>query len=390
MQLTKADVRRALAAYHFQPSPDALYAFQRLRSVQFDPIAPAGCNHDLVLQARVAGYQVGDWEKLAYQDRKIYDGWDKQACLIPFEGWPWRRYFYDEHRPIFKKVFDEYPDATQAVLEEIRERGPLMPKDSGFQEKRHDWAGRWHGSSVAKRILRGLWHTGEVMISGRKNGQHVYDLTERIVPADLIAEPKLTDEEAQRELVLERHRAVGIVRTSAPPEVWSYSVQAGPRNNAFKSLTESGELVPVTIEGVKAHATPAFLEHLESPAPQQVTFVAPLDQILWDRKMIAHVYGFDYAWEIYTPESKRRWGYYVLPVMHGDAFVARIEFWCRNGVLEMKRWIPEQTAPGKGFDEELELALSRFMTYCRATELRVAEEACRKTRNLANRIHLDT
>ena len=114
--------------------PEVRYAFDRLRSIQFDPLAPVGCNHDLVLQARVPGYKVGDWQKLAYEERQIYDGWDKMASLVPFEGWPLRRHIHTVHRQNFeKKIFQDHKDAVDLVLKELTDRGPLMPKDFDFQ-----------------------------------------------------------------------------------------------------------------------------------------------------------------------------------------------------------------------------------------------------------------
>ncbi|MGV3616738.1 MAG: winged helix-turn-helix domain-containing protein [Fimbriimonas sp.] len=370
LKLSRSDARRALVAHHFTPCATQMEAFDRLRSVQFDPIAPVGCNHDLVLQARVPGYRVGDWEKTAYEDRLIYDGWDKQASLVPFEGWPWRRFFYRRHRSYFETIFKDYPDAIEEVLEDLRERGPLMPKDCGFQEKRAEWKSTWHSSNVTKRVLRALWHAGRVMTSGRRKGQHLYDLTERVVPPHLYNLPMLDDSDAVRELVLERHRAVGIFRPGAPLEVWSNSVYAGPRKEALARLVDSEEIVSVDVEGVQAHATPAFLSRLDSPAPEaRVTFIAPLDQFVWDRKMVAHLFDFDYVWEIYVPEAKRRWGYYVLPILFGDALVARAEFWCRAGTLEIRRWHFEARDPGPGFLSALEQGLREFMVYCGATRI---------------------
>ncbi|AIE87334.1 Putative cytoplasmic protein [Fimbriimonas ginsengisoli Gsoil 348] len=345
-------------------------AFERLRSIQFDPIAPIGCNHDLVLQARVPGYRIGDWEKTAYEDRQIYDGWDKQASLVPFEGWPWRRIFHKWHRGHFQKIFEEFPEAVTAILKDLEERGPLMPKECGFQEKKAEWKSHWSSPNVTKRVLRALWHTGQVMTAGRRKGQHLYDLAERLVPAHLYRLPMMEDEDAVRELVAERHRAVGLLRFSAPMELWSYKVYAGPRAAAIERLIEMGELVPVDVEGIKAHATPQLLSNLDSPSPApRVTFVAPLDQLLWDRKMVAHLFDFDYAWEIYIPEAKRRWGYYVLPVLFGDAMVARAEFWCRDGVLEVRSWHFEPGDPGPSFLIELERALQDLMAYCSAVKI---------------------
>ena len=386
INLTRADVRRAMVRHHFAPCASQAAAFDRLRSVQFDPIAPVGCNHDLVLQARVPGYKVGDWQKIAYEDRQVYDGWDKMASLVPFEGWPLRRYIYTVHRRGFEeKIFTDHKEAVDLILKEIADRGPLMPKDFEFQQRKEEWKGSWFGPSVTKQVLRALWHSGLIMTSGRKKGQHIYDLTERVVPSRLLNEPIIAAKDAIRELVLERHRAMGIVRPTASAEVWSYSVLAYDKKGAIEELAGNGQIVPVDVEGVKAHATPDFLSLLDQPPLEPgVVFVAPLDQFMWDRKMIAHTFGFDYAWEIYTPESKRRWGYYVLPVLFGDALVARAEFWCREGVHELRRWHFEPGDPGPLFFSALERSLGEFMNYCSATRIVVDETIDPRIRSLTS------
>src|ERR1044071_2978745 len=130
IKISKPDVRRALVRHHFAPCASQIDAFHRLRSTQFDPLSPVGCNHDLVLQARVPGYKVGDWQKTAYEDRLIYDGWDKMASLVPFEGWPLRRHFYTVYRRGFeKKIFEDHKDAVELILKEIADRGALMPTE---------------------------------------------------------------------------------------------------------------------------------------------------------------------------------------------------------------------------------------------------------------------
>lgn len=388
LQLSKSDVRRAMVRHHFAPCASQMDAFHRLRSIQFDPIAPVGCNHDLVLQARASGYKIGDWQKLAYEDRLIYNGWDKMASLVPFEGWPLRRYIYTVHRRAFeKKIFEDHKDAVDLILKEIADRGPLMPKECEFQQWKEEWKGSWFGPSVTKQTLRALWHSGLIMTAGRRNGQHVYDLTERVVPSHLLNQPLIEAKDAIRELVLERYRAMGIVRPSAPPEVWSYSVLFYDKKEAIEELARREEIVPVDVEGVKAHATHDFLSLLDQPPLEpRVVFVAPLDQFMWDRKMIAHLFGFDYVWEIYVPEAKRRWGYYVLPVLFGDSLVARAEFWCRAGVLEMRRWHFEPGDPSPKFFSKLERSLGAFMNYCSATRIVVDRDIDPSIRDLAQAV----
>ena len=114
VKLSRSDVRMAMVRHHFTPCKSQREVFDRLRSIQFDPIAPVGCNHDLVLQARLPCYKVGDWQKHAYEDRLVYDGWDKCACLIPMEGWPVRRIFHTVHRKWFEeKIFEGHNDPSE-------------------------------------------------------------------------------------------------------------------------------------------------------------------------------------------------------------------------------------------------------------------------------------
>lgn len=386
MRVSKADAKRAMALHLFEPMDSMEEAFDRLRSVRFDPIAPVGANHDLVLQARVPGYQVGDWERITYEDRLVYDGWDKMASLVPFEGWPLRRAFNVFFRNWFERIFNEHPQAIEAVLKELETAGPLSSKEFIYQEHRPDRKGSWYGPSVTKLALRALWHTGQIMTSRRRKGQHVYDLTERIVPPHLYAQPVLDQEDAVRELVLDRHRAAGLLRPNATAEVWSYFLNAKMRNAAIRQLVEDGDLVRVDVAGVKAHATPEFLSLLDGPAPDpRVVFVAPLDQLLWDRKFVGHLYDFEYTWEIYVPEAKRRWGYYVLPVLYGENLVAKAEFWCRNGLLELRRWHTE-TELRPAFFRSLERALREFMHYARATEIRADPDIDPEIREVVGRI----
>jgi len=221
------------------------------------------------------------------------------------------------------------------------------------------------------------------MTAARKNGQHLYDLTERVVPGHLFNQPIIDKTEATRELVLERHHAMGIIRPVAPPEVWSMEVLTHERKHAIPELLRRQQLVPVDVEGVKANATPEFLSLLDQPSlDPKVTFIGPLDQLMWDRKMIAHTFGFDYIWEIYKPESKRTWGYYVLPILFGDDLVARAEFWCRGGVLELREWHLEKPEPDASFWTALEQAIRAFMHYCSATRTSARDHIDLKVRDL--------
>lgn len=361
--------------------------FDNLRSVQYDPLSPAGCNHDLVLQSRVPGYKVGDWQNLAYRDRQVYDGWDKQACLVPFAGWPPRRAFHRWHEPQFRKILESHSDAVDTVLAELTAGGPMSPKDFEFQEHKPEWRGTWFGPNLTKQVLRALWYTGRVMTHSRRSGQHVYDVTERVAPPQFMSEPIASEHEAAKAIILDRHKGIGILRPTAPYEVWAIWPQYYDRKTILKELTAEGSIVPLEIEGIRAHAHRELLQDLDRrESLRQVKFIAPLDQLVWDRKLVSKLFGFDYLWEVYVPGAKRKWGYYVLPVLFGDTFVARFDVWCREATIEIRAWHWEPGQPVEAeFWDAFEEAWKLFKTYLGAHSTVGAEQVDRRVLSAAQR-----
>ena len=125
LHISCEQARRLLAHYHFTPT-DLPGVFTRLGTVQYDPLNPVGRNPDLVLQARVPGYQVDDWQQAAYTDRLIYDAWDKMACLVPVSDWPMRALIRTRHRPYHDRdILQNDPEGVALVLSALDERGPL-------------------------------------------------------------------------------------------------------------------------------------------------------------------------------------------------------------------------------------------------------------------------
>ena len=382
LKLSKRDVRRLLARHHFTPG-SLKNVLTRLGSVQYDPLNPVGRNHDLVLQARVPGYRVGDWERLAYQERFIYDAWDKQASLVLMKDWPTRRIYHHWHKSRWdERILQVFPEAVDAVLSELRERGPLSSTAFRYQLHKPEWEGSWYGPKLTKNVLRALWHTGKVMTSGRKNGHHIYNLSERIVPPDLYNAAPLPEAEMVTWLILLRHQAVGLLRPNASAEVWSLGISAAARRAVIEQLVAKGKLVPVDVDGVRFHALPETLTKLDEAAPSKcMTFVAPLDQLLWDRKAASHIFGFNYLWEVYKPEALRTWGYYVLPVFYQGRFVARFDSRVKGDVWELYAWFWEpDVTPDAEMLAALTEAVKRFMAYLGAKKLVLPTGLTRSTR----------
>jgi uncharacterized protein YcaQ len=307
----------------------------RLGSVQFDPLEVAGRNHDLTLLARVGGYRRAWTDDLLYRDRVLYETFNKMLCLVPTAELPWYRITWDRNRREHAHAtFEQHAPLVKELLDRIREHGPMSSTDV---EPRAaiDWY--WRPTNQVRAILEALWEAGILVIERREGNRKVYDLTERLFPPDLLA-VQLPEDEQYRHKLLSRYRGVGLLGATG-----EYMLFAGTGRTAKEravhreELVACGELVPVTVEGFRG---PRFVVASEIPMLDAaeaevaaggpvdgagVAFLAPLDPLAWDRDLMRRLWDFDYVWEVYVPLAKRRWGYYVLPLLWGDRLVGRIE-----------------------------------------------------------------
>lgn len=387
LRLSAADARRALWRYHFAPG-DVDAVARRLGSIQYDPLAPVGRNPDLVLQARVPGYRVDDWQAAAYGRRTLVDAWDKMVCLTLVEDWPARHLFHDDfERRWGRRVFEPHPDVVAETLGEVRERGPLETLSFRDGRVRGDLAGSWYGPKLTKHVLRALWDTGRIVTHDRVQGRHVYDLPERSLPAAAVGAPRLPRDAAIRRLILRRVQAAGMLRPTAGSAVWFLPAPRDEVAAARAALVAEGALHEVSVDGARFVAVPEAVRALDDPGPGRgIRFVAPLDGLMWDRGGVRHLYGFDYVWEVYKPAAARRWGYYVLPVLWEDRFVARVDARLRAGTLEVLAWHWEEpfgAAPvGAPLSDDLVAGAAAFMGYLGADRVRLARGTGRAARSV--------
>ncbi len=366
LKLSRGDARRFLLAYHFAPKTVA-EVFAHLGSVQVDPLNPLGRNHDLVMQARVPEYRRGDWEGAAYRDRLVYDAWDKQACLVPVSDWPHRRLYHAHYRPYWdERVLTPHADAVVDTLAELRAKGPLSSLEFENKGRVEAWAGSWYGPKLVKQTLRALWDTGQIVTHHRVGGRHVYDLPENVLPAEVVNAPEVAREIALKHLILRRHQSVGLLRLNADGALWSMPATSAERKNLIQDLVAEGALVPVQIAGSaqRYHLLAAAQAYLGQDVPPEVRFLAPLDSLVWDRKMVTELFGFDYIWEVYKPEPLRRWGYYVLPVLYRDKFVGRLDSRLSGGTWHLLNWWWEEgVTVTPDVTAALREAVTRFRRY---------------------------
>ena len=382
MKVTAEAARRFLVARHYlSPArsltggPTAVVAaLERLGSIQLDPIAVAGRNHDLVLHARVADYDPAWCDQL--YGREIFEAHNKGLSLVPASEFPWFRGALSR-RP--SQTLDDNADVAERVLARIREEGPLSSAD--FERETGpttDWFGM--PANAVRVVLEAYTVTGVLGLARREGNRRYYDLVERLLPKKLLARKVPIDEQMPHRM-LSRYRAHGLLGASPGGDIYhglgpakpDPRVPGYPGRNAIRAeLIERGELVPVDVEGVRGkrfvlREDVSSLQAPPEPAPT-VAFLPPFDPLVWDRPLLASLFGFDYVWELFHPPAKRRWGWYVLPIVFGDRFVGRIEpkidrAAARVDVLNL--WWEDTFAPkrAEGFVDAMSEALRAYLQF---------------------------
>jgi uncharacterized protein YcaQ len=318
-------------------TPSVMRVVDRLGSLQFDPLEVAGRNHDLVLLARIEGYRRGMTDALLYEERALFEAYNKGLSLLPTAELPWYRISWDRARRRHQGgAFDEHAPLVEELLDRIRADGPLSPTDVAPRAA-IDWY--WRPTNQVRAILEALAEAGILGLRRREGNRRVYDLAERLFPPDLLAERR-PEPEQRRHKLLSRHRAHGLLGNGGQAELWYGTAgTAVERTELRAGLVADGTLLPVEVEGVRgtryllaeeldviAQAEAELLDGLPpGGVPPAVAFLAPLDPYVWDRDFLRSLQGFDYVWEVYVPAARRRWGYYVLPILFGDRLVGRIE-----------------------------------------------------------------
>lgn len=391
--LTRTDARRFVLAHQRLWPPRSLAGkrgildyVRHVGCIQYDPIDVVGRNPDLVLQSRVAGYRPALLEELLYRDRLLWDGWDKVSSIHLTADRP----LFARHRA---RMIEQWgTDANPAlqivpeVRQAVRERGPLSSNDL-----EHRALLRWSWGAptrLGRAALETLYAMGELGVHHRLGTRRYFDLVERLAPAELVAtpDPHLTDEEYQDWHVLRRVGGLGLALPNGSAEYWLtiQGVKSQARRATLTRLAERGEVLAAAVQGLpgrtfflRAADLPA-LEAVrnEEPPVQQAALVGPLDNLTWDRELLRQVFGFDYLWEVYKPAAQRRYGYYVLPVLYGDRFVARCDpaFDKKARVLTLNNWWWEEgVGPDQAMEEALVGCLAEFARYLGAEDICLAD-----------------
>ena len=308
--------------------------------IQFDPVDACGKNAELTLQSRVKGFRKRMLDDLLYRDRLLMDYSDKELSIWPTEDWP---YFsgYRERSMAHGRRFEGIPELEAQAVDYIRRHGPVssdtLPIDGRiFWHSSMHWSGDWHKESPAARsVLEQLYTDGVLLIHHKSGSRKFYDLAEKYLPPELLNAPNpCADEAAFLDWRVKRRiGAVGLLWNRRSDAWLGIEMTAEQRDAAFERLEKAGDIRAVRVEGLRSplYMLSADRPELEAvladraPLKERLEFLAPLDPMLWDRKLIEALWGYRYSWEIYTPADKRKYGYYTLPVLWGERFIGRIE-----------------------------------------------------------------
>jgi len=392
--LSRSQARRFLLAHQFLLPPrglsgkaGAVEILRRLGCIQFDPVNVVGWNPDLVLQARLSDYRASMLDDLLYTDRLLWDGFDKVQSIYLAEDWPFfaRRRSHGANHLRFSE--EEPQKLMPLIFEKIRENGPLSSVDLENQTR---IGGYWgFPIRVERAAMENLYLTGRLGIHHRIGTRRYFDLVENLLPAETItqSDPHKNEEAYHDWHVLRRVGSLGLAHPGSG-EHWLgiLNMMSPERQAALNRLIERGEILPVAVEG--SNGQPYMLRAVDqgildsadhqTDDPPAVTFLAPLDNLLWHRDTLRKLFDFDYTWEVYTPAVKRKYGHYVLPVLYGDRFIARVEMLYdrKSGSLLLRNWWWEdQIRPDTAMESAIADGLAHFVRYIEASRLSLQEPA---------------
>ncbi len=377
-----------LGKHRFTGKKGAYHYVRQAGCIQFDPVDVCGKNAELTLQSRVKGFTREMLADLLYKDRLLVDYTDKELSIWPSEDWP----YFSSYREMSKAhgaSFAGIPALEERAVDYIRKNGPVssdtLPIGGKiFWHSSMHWSGSWHGQSQASRsVLEQLYTDGTLLIHHKSGSRKYYDLADRYLSRDLLTAPNPCPDDASflRWRVRRRIGAVGLLWNRRSDAWLGISMTPAQRDAAFDALEAEGAILRAETEGIRF---PLFflsedLPLLESvlngtsDTKKRLEFLAPLDPMLWDRKLIEALWGFQYSWEIYTPADKRKYGYYVLPILYGDCFIGRIEAAAdrKTGTLLVRNiWLEDGVRKTKPLAHALDGAILRLARFngCGRTE----------------------
>ncbi len=360
-----AITRQRLAGTPAEPNPDGILSVVRdLGCLQIDPINVVARSHQLVIFSRVGPYDMAHLDDLLWRDRKLFEYWAHCASIVLTEDFPiyharMRNYLkgntdWDKRT---RKWISDNASLRRAILSKLRKNGALPAR--AFEEDgigTRDWVSTgWTSGRNVSRMLDFLWLSGAIMVAGRDGLQKIWDLSQRVLP-DWTPRDKWREREIVRHAAQRSLRALGV---ATPRQIGFHFIRGRYTDlpGVLRDLQAEGKIQRIEI-GDKRKAIPGdwFIHTDDLPtldalangawAPR-TTLLSPFDNLICDRARTKMLFDFDYTMEIYVPKDKRKYGYYVLPLLHGDQFIGRVDSIMdrANNRLIVNSVYREQSAP---------------------------------------------
>ena len=384
-----------------KPSKSILSAARRVHNIQIDTISVVARSHNLTTYNRVKKYQDGAiWKE---QERgKLFEYWSHAMCLMPMETYPFYAWKMEQYRKLKKSWWVDWgrknQDIVKDVYNHVKKNGVTMSKSMG--EKKRKTNGWWDWK-VEKRALEYLHTIGRLMVAYRQGFQKCYDLTERVLPAGQNAEP-LSDDEVPWYMVETVLSSLGLASyeglkwylgSLGPRKVWGGNKRDYERG--FDEFVETGLVREVLIDGqndrhfiLKRNVKRLQTMDSHQPPDEPVKILSPFDNITRERYLPGKLWGFDYRLEAYVPVEKRRYGYFVLPILDGCDFVGRTDakVYRKEGLLEFKV-IYLETPIWKNEDESERLVagLREFAEFHDCSEITIASTTPKAARSILSK-----
>lgn len=320
------------------PGPEELMGVATdLASLQLDPISVVARSHQLVLWSRAGRYDLGDLETLLWRDRRLFEYWTTAAAIVCTEDYPihsllMRRYPSERHAQL-RAWLAENQALRRSILRQLRASGPL-PTRAIEDRSATDWrSSGWTAGRNVDRMLDVLWTQGRILVAGRQGQQRVWDLAERCLPA--WAPTRRPPEREVVRLAAQRSlRALGVATARDIDRSFTAGRYPGLAS-ILAGLRRSGQVeqVRVAADGHE-HPGPWYVHTDDLPLLDRLrsgewrprtTLLSPFDNLIINRERTERLFGFHFRMEIYVPKAARRYGYYVLPILHGDRLIGRVD-----------------------------------------------------------------
>jgi uncharacterized protein len=340
-------------------SPNAVIDVARsLRCIQVDPISAVAPTQQLVLASRLQGFERSNLDEVLWGRKQLFHYWAHAASLVLTEDFPLHarrmRSFGrgDDNRSRWVREWMKDNAALRRhILKRIRAEGPLRSRDLEDRSRRSWESSGWTANQNVSRMLDLMWARGELMIVGRQGLQRIWDLTERWLP-DWAPQDRLTEPQAVERAAAHAMRALGV----ATPRHVSEHFTRGYYSNlprALARLERRGEIEPVEVEGPGRdpwylhREARQWLNGGSAGSEPRTVLLSPFDNLICDRRRTRRLFDFDYSIEIYVPKAKRKYGYYVLPILHGDRLIGRLDAALdrKKGVFRVHSLYNEPGAP---------------------------------------------